>query len=121
MAWGQIIGAGAAVMTAMVTGVFAYFGTRSRARIDLSSSITAGFQQLTDQLQEERKDMMAIIHEQRAKIETQQKWMRHLEGHIQRLEWHASELERLMMDAGMTPPVLRLEDYTGGMQAPNAG
>lgn len=55
----------AAVLTALITVIGTIYVARSRTRIDISASITSGFKELTDQLQEERSQLSDIIKRQR--------------------------------------------------------
>jgi hypothetical protein len=84
---------GGAVVTAIITVFGTVYVARSRTRTDLGASITTGFRELTDQLQEERSQLSDIIHRQRDELAAaerlamrQENTIRHLRRRIALLE-----------------------------------
>lgn len=105
-----IIAAISALGSALISGAAVFVTTRSKTKVDFGQSITSGFQQLTEQLQNEIKELRVIINDQKIRQDTQTRWLRHMEGHSRRLEDHCADLERRMLDAGLQVPVFRMDE-----------
>lgn len=84
---------GGAVVTAIVTVFGTVYVARSRTRVDLGSSITTGFRELTDQLQEERGELNAIIQRQRDELVIAEKLAMRQENTIRHLRRRIALLE----------------------------
>ncbi|MDX0230227.1 hypothetical protein GOC14_06655 [Sinorhizobium meliloti] len=84
---------GGAVLTAIITVLGTIYVARSRTRVDLGSSITTGFRELTDQLQEERAELLAIIERQREALATAEKLAMRQENTIRHLRRKIALLE----------------------------
>lgn len=95
---------GGAVLTAIITVIGTIYVARSRTRLDIGASITTGFRELTDQLQEERNDLSEIIKRQRDEIVAAEKLNDRHEHALRRLRRRVAILENKLYRAGITPP-----------------
>lgn len=84
---------GGALVTAVVTVFGTIYVARSRTRVDLGASITTGFRELTDQLQEERGELNAIIQRQRDELIIAEKLAMRQENTIRHLRRRLAVLE----------------------------
>ncbi|MFC5423255.1 hypothetical protein ACFPOB_27295 [Bosea eneae] len=88
-------------MVAIITGAFAVFGGRSKARIEHQQVINAGF---TTLLAEHRKDtdqLRDLIRELRATDEAQSDLIERLESERSRLATRVLDLEAQLRRAGV--------------------
>jgi predicted nucleic acid-binding Zn-ribbon protein len=93
-----------AVLTAIVTVLGTVYVARSRTKSDLGSSITTGFRELTDQLQEERNQLSEIIKRQRQEMVDAGTRIEQLERNARLLRKHLIQLERTLDEAGLDVP-----------------
>jgi hypothetical protein len=84
------------VLTAIITLVGTVLVARSKTKTDIGQSITAGFQALTDQLQQERKELTEVIEKQRIKIDSQSEKIDFESRRGRRMEAHIEILESLL-------------------------
>lgn len=95
---------GGAVVTAIITVVGTIYVARSRTRADIGASITTGFRELTDQLQEERNQLSEIIKRQRDELNEAEKNGHKQEALIRRMRRQISLLEEKLARAGLDIP-----------------
>lgn len=95
---------GGAVVTAIITVVGTIYVARSRTRADIGASITTGFRELTDQLQEERNQLSEIIKRQRDELNEAEKNGHKQEALIRRMRRQISLLEEKLARAGIDIP-----------------
>lgn len=95
---------GGAVVTAIITVVGTIYVARSRTRADIGASITTGFRELTDQLQEERNQLSEIIKRQRDELNEAEKTSHKQEAMIRRMRRQISLLEEKLARAGIDIP-----------------
>lgn len=95
---------GGAVLTAIITVIGTIYVARSRTRADIGASITTGFRELTDQLQEERNQLSDIIKRQRGDLNDAEKLSHKQEALIRRMRRQISILEERLARAGITIP-----------------
>ncbi len=95
---------GGAVLTAIITVLGTVYVSRSKTKTDLGASITSGFKDLTDQLQEERNHLGDIIKTQRGELEAAEKEFNELDLTIRKLRRHLILLERQLERAGQDVP-----------------
>lgn len=107
---GPIITATGAILTAAIAAFGTVYVARAKTRTDISSSITAGFEALTNQLQEERKELLLIIDQHREAIDKHRLTIEKLfnENEELREERRAlrtkmETLEQIIRIAGLTP------------------
>lgn len=99
-----------AILTAIITLLGTVLVARSKTKTDIGQSITAGFQALTDQLQEERRELTEVVEKQRIKIEAQADKLDLIARRGQRMERHIDKLERLATLANVEVPERRFDD-----------
>lgn len=97
MDYSTVLTAVAAISAALITGTTSYWAVKSKTKVEIGQSITVGFKELTDQLQQERLELTEITAAQRAEIDKLRARLRHMER-------HAALLERRMHHAGMVVP-----------------
>ena len=95
---------GGAVLTAIITVIGTIYVARSRTRADIGASITTGFRELTDQLQEERNQLSEIIKRQRDEINESERASHKQEALIRRMRRQISLLEERLAKAGIDIP-----------------
>jgi chromosome segregation ATPase len=95
---------GGAVLTAIITVLGTVYAARSKTKSDLGASITTGFRELTDQLQEERNQLSDIIKRQRTELDEAEKEFAALEVTMRKLRRHLILLERQLEKAGQDVP-----------------
>ena len=93
-----------AVLTAIVTVLGTVYVARSKTKSDLGISITTGFRELTDQLQEERNQLSEIIKRQRQEMVDAEARIEQLERNARLLRKHLIQLERTLDKAGLDVP-----------------
>lgn len=99
--WVPLAGAAATVLVAIITGAFAVFGGRSKAKVEHQQIINAGF---TTLLAEHRKDtdqQREMIKELRQTIEAQADLIEKLEHDRSRLATRVLDLEAQLRRAGV--------------------
>lgn len=99
-----LITVGGPVIAAIVAALATVGVAKSRAKVDVGSAITTGFEALTNQLQEERSSLMEIVRTQRVEIATAQAQIEELTGQVRRMRRHIEETENRMLGAGIMPP-----------------
>ena len=96
------------VIVPIVVAIVAALGTvlvaKARARVDIGSAITTGFEALTNQLQEERSSLMEIVRTQRVEIAAAHAKVEELNGQVRRMRQHIEDPENRMLGAGIIPP-----------------
>lgn len=95
---------GGAVLTAIFTVIGTIYVARSKTRADIGASITTGFRELTDQLQEERNQLSEIIKRQRDELKEAEKDKMKQEALIRRMRRQISLLEEKLAKAGIHIP-----------------
>jgi uncharacterized membrane protein YfbV (UPF0208 family) len=95
---------GGAVLTAVFTVIGTIYVARSRTKTDLGASITSGFRELTDQLQEERSQLSEIIKRQREELAEVEKVTDRQEHTIRRMRRRVALLESKLAKAGLDIP-----------------
>jgi hypothetical protein len=95
---------GSAVLTAVITVFGTIWVARSRAKIDIGTTITSGFRELTDQLQEERNQLSELISRQRDELSSAGKLIGEQERDMRRMRRHVALLESRMEKAGLEVP-----------------
>lgn len=97
-----------AFASAVLTAIITVFGTiwvaKARTKIDIGTTITSGFRELTDQLQEERIQLSDLIREHREDLAASEKVVDDQERAIRRLRRHLVVLEDRMEKAGLDVP-----------------
>ena len=83
--WLTFVGA---ITTAILTVIGTIYVARSRTRVDVGASITTGFRELTDQLQEERNQLSDIIRRQREDLAEAEKLAERQATTLRRLRRH---------------------------------
>lgn len=91
---------GSAVLAAFVS----IYTIKSKTKTDIATSITTGFQALTDQLQEERKELRATIDAQSTKIAAQSEKIESLQDDIRTLSLYIDVLKHALRTAGVKIP-----------------
>lgn len=111
MEWSPLVTAASAILVAAITALGTIYVARSRTKTDISTSIASGFQELTNQLQEERKDLSEIIERQREVIDKHRVTIEALYNEGQelredgrRLRRRIDQLEEAMLKAGVALP-----------------
>jgi chromosome segregation ATPase len=94
----------ATIATAIVTAIGTIWVAKSKARVDIGTTITAGFRELTDQLQEERGHLADLIRRQRDELAAAEKSIGELERTLRRARRHVAGLEDRMERAGLEVP-----------------
>lgn len=69
MELGPVLTLAGVIGTALITAVVTFYTTRSKAKGDLQASLIAGFGAITDQLQEERKELQGFVKDLTKEIE----------------------------------------------------
>jgi hypothetical protein len=95
---------GGAVLTAIITVIGTIYVARSRTKFELGASITTGFKELTDQLQEERDLLSEIISKQRIELAELEKTLHAMEKSSRLLKRHCVLLEGLLEKHGVAAP-----------------
>lgn len=95
---------GGVVLTAIITVIGTIYVARSRTRADIGASVTTGFRELTDQLQEERNQLSEIIKRQRDELKGVEKEKQKQEALIRRMRRQISLLEEKLSKAGIHIP-----------------
>ncbi|TAZ20790.1 hypothetical protein ELH77_19500 [Rhizobium ruizarguesonis] len=95
---------GGAILTAAITVIGTIYVARSRTKTDLGASITSGFRELTDQLQEERSQLSEIIRRQREELADVEKITDRQEHTIRRMRRRIGLLESKLAKAGLDIP-----------------
>ena len=72
--------------------------------LSCGTTITTGFRELTDQLQEERNHLSDLIRKQRDELTAAEKLIDDQERTMRRMRRHAAALEELMERAGLVVP-----------------
>lgn len=113
MEWGPIVTASGALLAAALAAIGTIYVARSKTKTDISASITVGFEALTNQLQEERKDLNEIIERQRETIDKHRATIEQLfnestiiRSENRRLHTRVEQLEEAFIKAGMKAPIL---------------
>lgn len=70
MELGPVLTLAGVLGTALITAAVTFYTTRSKAKGDLQASLIAGFGAITDQLQEERKELQDIVRNLTKDIES---------------------------------------------------
>lgn len=111
MDWSPIVTASGAIFAAAIAAIGTIYVARAKTKTDISASITTGFEALTNQLQEERKDLNEIIERHRATIDKHRETIESLynEGQTMRLERREmfrriEQLEAILRTAGIPIP-----------------
>lgn len=99
--WLTFVGA---ITTAIFTVIGTIYVARSRTRVDVGTSITTGFRELTDQLQEERNQLSEIIRRQREDLAEAESRTDKQEQTIRRMRRRMALLESKLTKAGLTIP-----------------
>lgn len=99
--WLTFVGATA---TAIITVIGTIYVARSRTRVDVGSSITTGFRELTDQLQEERNQLSEIIRRQREELGESERSNARQAAALRKLRRHCAMLEDKLARAGIAIP-----------------
>jgi len=99
--WLTFVGA---ITTAIFTVIGTIYVARSRTRVDVGASITTGFRELTDQLQEERNQLSEIIRRQREDLSESEKLNESQAASLRRLRRHVALLEDKLSNAGISFP-----------------
>ena len=102
--WPPLLAFAGAVITAIITVVGTVWVAKSRTKFDLGVSITAGFRELTDQLQEERTQLSETISRQRGELDAAEKENERLDGEMRRLRRRIALLEESLDSAGIKVP-----------------
>jgi hypothetical protein len=102
-----------AILSAILGFLGAAYQVKAKARVDISQSITAGFKELTDQLQEDNASQREQIRALQTQVDLYRKSIETLfnEAEGVRVEmrlWkhRASELTRMLKDHGVDIPTL---------------
>lgn len=99
--WLTFVGA---LTTAIITVIGTIYVARSRTRVDVGSSITTGFRELTDQLQEERNQLSEIIRRQREDLVEAERANGRQAAALRKARRHISMLEDKLSKAGIDVP-----------------
>jgi hypothetical protein len=99
--WLTFVGA---ITTAILTVIGTIYVARSRTRVDVGASITTGFRELTDQLQEERNQLSDIIRRQREDLAEAEKLAERQAATLRRFRRHIMLLEDKLSKAGLPVP-----------------
>lgn len=92
------------MLTAIITVIGTIWVARSRTKVDIGTSITTGFRELTDQLQEERGHLAELIRKQREELTAAETVIGDQERSMRRMRRHLAMLEERMEKAGLTVP-----------------
>lgn len=95
---------GGAVATTVLTVVGTIWVARARAKIDVGQAITLGFEALTNQLQEERTQLMEIVRAQRLELTACEKAAATMETLDRRMRRHVATVEQLLEKANIPVP-----------------
>jgi hypothetical protein len=105
--------AAGAVLAAIFGALGAAYQVKSKTKVDISQSITAGFKELTDQLQEDNASQREQIKALRDQVDVYRKSIETLFNDTESVKvemrlWkhRASELTRMLKDHGVDIPTL---------------
>ncbi|MEA3520633.1 hypothetical protein [Rhizobium mulingense] len=99
--WLTFVGA---LTTAIITVIGTIYVARTRTRVDVGASITTGFRELTDQLQEERNQLSEIIRRQREDLAEAERAGARQAAALRKLRRHCALLEDRLAKAGIAIP-----------------
>jgi hypothetical protein len=99
--WLTFVGA---LTTAIITVIGTIYVARTRTRVDVGSSITTGFRELTDQLQEERNQLSEIIRRQREDLVEAERMNGRQAAALRKIRRHVALLEDKLSKAGLDVP-----------------
>ena len=111
MELGPVLTFAGVVATALLTAAVTFYTTRSKAKTDLQASLIAGFGAITDQLQEERKELQSLVKEARTEIESlkatvdsKNRQVDHLKIDLRYTQIYIGQLEHLLNAAQIQLP-----------------
>lgn len=113
--WHPLLAAAGTILGVLLTFYGTIYVARTKSKTDINASINAGFQALTDQLQQERSDLNAIIDRQREVIDKHREMIEKLftegdELRVRRrdMQRRIDDLEQRLRNAGLPVPDILL-------------